>query len=150
MLAGKIPRGDGVADMGHVGPLLGVQVSLPVTYTEEALNPWGSQRREDDEWGPESVALSLLCLGRPCFRFRGFEKSWLGWRWGWQEVILGSVGILGAPTAGKNTWSGTQGVSPKGRARCTRTQSQCWGHLRPQETSSEAVLTSLLAGSGVR
>lgn len=65
-------------------------------------------------------------------------------------VILGSVGTLGAPTAGKNTWLGTQGVSPKGRARCTRTQSQCWGHLRPQETSSEAVLTSLLAGSGVR
>jgi hypothetical protein len=26
MLAGKVPRGSGVASMGHVGPLLGVQV----------------------------------------------------------------------------------------------------------------------------
>jgi hypothetical protein len=91
-----------------------------------------------------------MSLGWLCFRFRGFEKSWLGWGRGEREAILGSVGILGALTAGKDTWSGTQGVSPKGRARCTRTQSRCWGHLRPQETSSEAVLTSLLAGSGVR
>lgn len=33
------------------------------------------------------VELSLLCSGWPCFRFRGFEKSWLGLG----EVSLGQV-----------------------------------------------------------
>lgn len=76
---------------------------------------------------PLSVELSLLCLGWPCFRFRGFEKSWFGCG----EGSLGPAGILGALAAGKNTWQGTQGVAPKGKARCTRTQPQRWGHPRP-------------------
>lgn len=43
------------------------------------------------------VELSLLCLGWPCFRFRGFEKSWLGRGMGGEP----GPGILGAGQLGR-------------------------------------------------
>lgn len=81
-----------------------------------------------------SVGLSLLCLGWPCFRFRGFEKSWLGWgRGAW-------VGILGAPASGKSTWSGAHawGVAAKERARCCQDSATVLGtsEARPRRLYS--------------
>lgn len=61
---------------------------------------------------PLSVELSRLCLGWPCFRFRGFEKSWFGCG----EGSLGPAGILGARGSweehlARHTGCGSQGES---------------------------------------
>lgn len=74
-----------------------------------------------------SVGLSLLCLGWPCFRFRGFEKSWLGWGEGSLGRYLGSPGQWEEHLVrcACGVWL------PRREPGAARTPPQCWGHLRP-------------------
>lgn len=60
---------------------------------------------------PLSVELSLLCLGWPCFRFRGFEE--LVWLWGGKP---GPCWYFGSPGSweehlARHTGCGSQGES---------------------------------------